>query len=355
MEERTKEHFGLSLIRKIGTYLGAHRIQKYLLLLGFVLLTTALFTLATFDYFIHTPKQKAASEQLFTVQNGQGLRVISENLKNSNLISSDLMFMIYLKLSGLSGTIKAGEYDISPSMPPVEIADILTKGRVTSKTITIPEGWTIAQIGSYLEQNGIVTKDSFVAATKDVYDYDFLEKKPAELSLEGFLFPDTYQVSVTSTPRSLVVMMLDNFGRRVTPEMRAAAANSGIGLYGALTLASVVEKEANKPADRKIVAGIFVSRLNEGMRLQSDVTVAYGVGEDKKELTAADLQTESPYNTYLVDGLPVGPICNPGVESINAVLYPELTDFRYFIAANEQMFYAKTLDEHNINVAKYLP
>ncbi len=342
-----------TFIQKTREYLAANVLQKYLLIAIGIILVIGLFIWGTFDHFVRTPLNRNASEKSFTVVNGEGLRVISTNLRNQKLISSDIMFMLYLKVSGLSGTIQAGEYRISPTMAPLQIADILTKGKVTSRSITIPEGWTISQIGEYLEKQGIAKKADFTTAAGGKYSYDFLEGKPDSVSLEGFLFPDTYQVSVTATPESLVKMMLDNFGKRVTPDLRAAS-KSGLGLYKTITLASIVEKEANKPADRKLVAGVFLSRLNEGMRLQSDVTVAYALGEDRKELTAADLQLNSPYNTYLVDSLPVGPICNPGLDSINAVVYPEITAFRYFIAANDQVYYAKTIEEHNANVAKYL-
>jgi len=343
-----------SFIQKTLEYFSNHKPLGYTFVAAVSVLLILVFTVVAFNIFIHTPKQKTAAAHTFTVVNGQGLRAISANLKKENFISSDLMFMVYMKLSGLSGTIQAGDYSISASMEPLEIADILTKGKVASKTVTIPEGWTVAEIGAYLEKQGVVTKKDFVTAASGSYNYDFLAGKPSDVSLEGFLFPDTYQVSVRATATSIVKMMLDNFGKRVTSDMRAAAEKSGLGLYGTVTLASVVEKEANKPADRKLVAGIFISRLNEGMRLQSDVTVAYALGEDKKDLTADDLKLDSPYNTYVVDGLPKGPICNPGLESINAVIYPEITAFRYFIAAKDQMYYANTIEEHNANVAKYL-
>lgn len=343
-----------SFMQKPLEYFSNHKLQGYAFVATVSLLIILIITLATFNYFVHTPKQKTASSRSFTVTNGQGLRAISANLKKENFIVSDLMFMLYMKLSGLSGTIQAGDYNISSSMEPLEIADILTKGKVASKTVTIPEGWTVAEIGAYLEKQGIVKAKDFEAAASQSYDYNFLAGKPSDVSLEGFLFPDTYQVSVKATPSGLVKMMLDNFGKRVTSDMRAAAEKSGLGLYGTVTLASVVEKEANKPADRKLVAGIFISRINEGMRLQSDVTVAYALGEDKKDLTADDLKLDSPYNTYVVDGLPKGPICNPGLESINSVIYPEITAFRFFIAANDQMYFANTIEEHNANVAKYL-
>ena len=323
--------------------------------MGFIALVVlaGLITILIFSSFINTGNG-AKNDRNFIVVNGQGLRLISTNLKNKNIISNDLLFMVYMKYSGLSGNIKAGDYILSPSMTPMQIADILSQGKVASRTITIPEGWTVAEIGTYLEKQEIVKKSDFISATSKEYSYDFLSSKPADVGLEGFLFPDTYQISITADAETIIRIMLDNFGKKITPDMRLAAKQTGFSLFETITLASVVEEEANKPADRKIVAGIFISRLNEDMMLQSDVTVAYALGEDRKELTAADIALDSPYNTYVVAGLPKGPISNPGLESINAVIYPEITAFRYFIAANDQIYYAKNIEEHNANVAKYL-
>lgn len=340
-------------IKKILIYFKQHTLLTKLIVISFVVSIFILLIWGSFNYFINTPYEKNAKTERFTVLSGEGIKVISTNLEKKGLISNNLLFMIYLEGSGLSGTIKAGDYELSASMDPLEIADILTMGKVSSVTITIPEGWTIDQIGTYLENKKIVKKSDFIAATKKNYSYDFLSDKPANLSLEGFLFPDTYKISVTATSESIIKMMLNNFDKKVTTDMRLVAKQSHLGLYKTIILASMVEKEANKSEDRKVVAGVFISRLNDGMKLQSDVTVEYALGK-KNKLTAEDLAYQSPYNTYIIDGLPIGPICNPGLESINAAIYPTLTDFRYFIAANNQVYYAKTLDEHNANVAKYL-
>jgi len=342
-----------SFIDKTLVYIKEKLWPKLLLGLIALVFLVALITFFIFSSFINTGNG-GKNDTNFVVVNGQGLKVISTNLKTKNIISNDLLFMIYMKYAGLSGNIKAGDYILSPSMTPMQIADILSQGKVASRTITIPEGWTVAEIGTYLEKQGIVKKSDFVLASNKEYSYDFLSSKPADVGLEGFLFPDTYQISITADSESIIKTMLDNFGKKVTLDMRLAAKQTGFSLYETITLASVVEEEANKPADRKIVAGIFISRLNEDMMLQSDVTVAYALGEDRKELTAADISLDSPYNTYVVAGLPKGPISNPGLESISAVIYPEITDFRYFIAANDQIYYAKNIEEHNANVAKYL-
>ena len=335
-------------------------IQKHkkLILSGLIALGALLVLFTSiagyYFYYINTPANKKGTEITFVVQKGDGVRKVSMNLEKDKIISQDLTFMIYLKLSGLSGNIQAGDYRLSPAMSPLTVADILTMGKVASKKITIPEGWTVDDIGTYLEKQGVCKKADFLIATKESYNYDFLADKPVGQGLEGYLFPDTYQISATSSPEQVIKLMLDNFGTKLTPELRAAIAGSKMNIHEVITLSSIVEREANKPTDRKVVAGIFESRLDEGMKLQSDVTVAYALSEDKKDLTAADLLLDSPYNTYVTPGLPIGPICNPGLESINAVIYPEITSFRYFIAVKDQMYYAKTIEEHNENIAKYL-
>jgi UPF0755 protein len=308
----------------------------------------------SFINFLNSPAKANAPEVNFQVHAGDGLRVVTSDLSRDGIVPNNIYFILYLKLSGLSGTIQAGNYRLSPAMTPLTVADILTKGRVASKSITIPEGWTIDQIGSYLQNNNIVTKEEFIEATKKNYSYDFLKGKPADVGLEGFLFPDTYQVSVSVTADQIVKMMLDNFDKRVTTDMRAAAQGSGYSVYQVVTLASIVEREVSKPEDRKVVAGIFLNRLNQGMKLQSDVTLEYALGVTKKTFTDEETQYPSPYNTYYVDGLPKGPICNPGLESINAVLYPQQTDFLYFLSVDGTTYFAKTLAEHEQNVAQYL-
>lgn len=319
-----------------------------------VILSFFAFMAAYYLYFLDKPLDKNAAETTFVITKGDGVRKIAANLEKDEIISQDLTFLIYLKLSGLSSSLQAGDYRLSAAMSPYTIADILTKGKVASKKITIPEGWTIDDIGTYLEKQGIVTKADFVAATKKNYEYDFLADKPAGQDLEGYLFPDTYQISVTANAEDIVRVMLDNFDKQLTTETRAAISGSGMNIYETVTLASIVEREVSKPEDRKVVAGIFLNRLNTGMALESCATVQYILKTSEKRLSYEQTRVESPYNTYLNTGLPVGPIGNPGSESIRAVLFPEKTDYYFFFSADGVTYYSKTLEEHNAKVAKYL-
>lgn len=335
-------------------------IQKYqkfflpaAIVAGALLLLFA-FAIGYYAYFLNTPANKKGAEITFVVTKGDGVRKVTADLKKDKIISNDFTFVVYLKLSGLSSSIQAGDYRLASSMSPRTIADILTKGKVASKRITIPEGWTIDDIGVYLEREGVTTKTNFILATTASYKYDFLTGKPADQGLEGYLFPDTYQISATATAGDIVKLMLDTFGEKLTPEIRAAIKGSGMNTYEVVTLASIVEREVAKPEDRKVVAGIFENRLNSGMALESCATIQYILKSNEERFTYEQTRVESPYNTYLYPGLPVGPIGNPGIDSINAVLFPERTSYLYFFSANGTTYYSKTLDEHEAKIAKYL-
>jgi len=318
------------------------------------LVTVLISMLGYYAYFLSTPLDKSATTTTFVVTKGDGVRKISANLEEKKIISADFTFMVYLKLSGLSSSIQAGDYTLSGSMAPKTVADILTKGKVTSKKITIPEGWTNDDIGTYLEKQGVVKKADFDLATKKAYNYEFLADKPATSDLEGYLFPDTYQISATANADDIVRLMLENFDEKLTPELRSAIKGSGMSIHETVTLASVVEREVAKPEDRKVVAGIFENRLNSDMALESCATIQYILKSDKVRFSYEETRVESPYNTYLHPGLPVGPIGNPGIDSISAVLYPEKSSFLYFFAAKGTTYYSKTLDEHEAKIAKYL-
>ena len=299
-------------------------------------------------------QNKVQKTTAFTIDKGEDVRLVVKNLSDANIINNDWPFLLYLKFKGLSSQLIAGEYQIGPKTTPMEVADILTNGRVASLKITIPEGWSNQQIADYLDKKNIVTKEDFLAATKKNYDYEFLKDKPSGTSLEGYLFPDTYQISYNAKSEDIINQMLKNFDKRVTPQIRSEIKASDESLFDVLTLASVVEREVSKPEDRKVVAGIFLLRLKEGMALESCATIQYILGVNKMQFTYEETRTESPYNTYLNKGLPVGPISNPGIDSINAVLYPQITDYLFFLSADGITYYSKTLDEHEAKKNQYL-
>jgi UPF0755 protein len=328
--------------------------EKILISLASLALMTIIFSVSYFDYYLNKPASKEKKEIEFVIKKGEGVREIAMELEGKELLKDDLPFLIYLKLSGHIADIKAGTYRLSSDNTPLEIVDILTKGKVASRKITIPEGWNNQEIAEYLEKQGMVKKAEFLAAAKENYDYAFLKDLPEDASVEGFLFPDTYQIPYHADSKYIINRMLENFDSKLTAETRAEIGASKYNVFHVVTLASIVEKEASKPQDRKTVAGIFLARLDEGQLLQSDVTLQYIYGLEKKSFSNDETTVDSPYNTYKYDGLPIGPITNPGMDAINAVLHPEMTDFRYFLAADGVVYYSKTLDEHETKKLKYL-
>jgi UPF0755 protein len=247
----------------------------------------------------------------------------------------------------------------------MEVAETLQHGRLQEKTITIPEGWRLEQITELLEEQGIATKEEFMAlAMADWPEFDFLADRPAGASLEGYLFPDTYQIGPEYGAREVIALMLQTFDGRVTPEMRARAEAQGMTLREVITLAGIVEREAMIPDERPVIAKVYLNRLEIIMHLGADPTVQYAKGYDPatgkwwNTLTAEDYQAvDSDYNTYTHYGLPPGPICNAGLDSIRAVLYPADVEYLYFlrndVKGDGSHVFAVTFDEHLANQAKY--
>jgi UPF0755 protein len=230
--------------------------------------------------------------------------------------------------------------------------------------ITFIEGWNNKDIAEYLEKSGIIKSEDFLKQQKNfnISNYSKLNQKPSNLDLEGYIFPDTYFIpknvpSGTLISNIILKKALDNFSQKITPEILEKAKNNGLNLHQLITLASIVEKESGKNLkERQLIAGVFYNRLKIGMPLQSDTTVNFVTGKSKAQSTLEDTKIDSPYNTYKYAGLPPGPICSPGLEAILATVEPAKTDYLYFLhdQKNGQVYFGKTLDEHNLNKAKYL-
>ncbi len=249
------------------------------------------------------------------------------------------------------------------------------------KTVRLIEGWTSRDIGQYLEGQGIWQSEEFLEAAgfprvdysqeKEMPqpldfsdDFSFLEDKPKNRGLEGYLYPDTYRVyAASSTPADLIEKMLLNFDKHLTTQMRADIAKQGKTIYEIITMASLLEKEApinyanGDNNDARIISGIFWDRIKAGQALQSCASLAYILGVNKVQYSAEDTQIESEYNTYKYRGLPPGPISNPGILAIEAAIYPISTNYNYFLtpAGSKEIIYATTYEEHLLNKNKYLP
>ncbi len=314
---------------------------------------------------INTPLDKNGSDVDFTITSGEGVNQISSNLKEANLINSDFYFKIYVWRQGLEKNFQAGDYILNPNMTMKEIVKILTLGDAIDKekTITIIEGWDIREINDYLVKEGIIKEQVFSDICNNpknykllVTNYEFFNGKPKNASLEGYLFPDTYRIFKDSTAEDIVQKMLNNFDNKLTQGMRDDIQKQGKSIYEIVTMASILEKEVRSFEDMKIVSGIFWDRIKNSQRLESCATLAYALGVNKDQYTVEDTNIDSPYNTYRNDGLPPGPICNPGLNAIKAAIYPTYTDYNYFLTDPEtgQTIYAVTYEQHLRNKAKYL-
>ncbi len=301
-----------------------------------------------------------------TIKSGESAREVVGDLLAAKVINSPNVAKLYFWQSGLGKKLQAGAYHLPARVSLKNLTEILAAGQAINqeKTVLVKEGMSINEITAYLKQQNLITDSSFadLAHTKitalpiEFKNYDFLADATAGADLEGYLFPDTYRIYNQDNGQALIKKMLSNFDSKLTPDLRAAIKAQGKTIFQIITMASIVQKEVRSNADMKIVAGIFYNRLALPQRLQSCATLAYCLGVNKDQYSLADTQVDSPYNTYRHDGLPPGPISNPGLDAIEAAIYPQKTDYLYFLSRsdNGQTVFARTLAEHNANKAKYL-
>ena len=302
----------------------------------------------------HQPAAIEGREQVIRVSRGAGLQQIAGQLHNAGLIRHPLPFVLYAKGKGLAPRLQAGEYVLSANMSPAEILDTLYRGRVMHHALTIPEGATLRDIAALVVAKDMGSKQRVLELGSDAAFIASLGL--AVPSLEGYLFPDTYHVTRDMDEGDLLALMARTFERNYAPEIVAKAEGLGLSRHAVVTLASLVEKEAQLDSERELIAAVFHNRLRRGMRLQCDSTVIYALGEAfEGNITKADLQIDSPYNTYRYAGLPPGPIANPGRRSIAAAVAPADVTYLYFVATRENgaHHFSNTLKEHNRAVRKY--
>lgn len=341
--------------------------------------------LRAFDYTVgrFTPEEVGQPASL-TIDAESNADTVADSLAEAGLLRSKFLFTTQLQVT--RGKLTPGTYQLRKGMSAQQIIERITTGQTEvaeapaeddgdepqvqagslgavadTFDITVVEGWRIEQIAEeYEERGGEGGADAFMEAVADVdrSQYDFLASLPEDASLEGFLFPETYTF-IADDPAQNVATMLETFDANVPQEWRDRANQMQIDLFTVLTFASLVEREAQDPEERATIADIYLSRYTEGWRLEADPTVQYAIGKRDGEWwftpTGEDLYFESPYNTYQNDGLPPGPIANPGAASIEAVLYPADTDFMYFVAIGDtgRHAFAATNDEQNANINQY--
>jgi len=312
---------------------------------------------------IYLPKEPGFTEtKFFLVKRGEGIKEISNNLKKQDLIQSTFLFRLYALIRGVAGNLQAGEYLLSSSMNIPEIVKKISSGDIIKEQITIIEGWNLRDIGWYFEDRGMFqTEELFelvgdLAKSKDFsLEFGFLKDKPKNLGLEGYLFPDTYEINKGIPLEEIVRKILKNFDRKLTPRLREEINRQGKTIFEIVTMASLLEKEVKTKEDKELVSGILWKRLETGMPLQVDATITYITGKKTTKISIEETQINHPYNTYKYLGLPPGSICNPGLESILAAMYPKSSQYWYYLSIPEgKTIFSKTLEEHNYAKAKYL-
>jgi UPF0755 protein len=302
--------------------------------------------------FLSTPPNQQAVEKIVVIERGMSLRLVAERLEQNGVITDKNLFMILARLSRNGKSIKAGEYKFTISMLPTEVLEILQEGKIFFRTATIPEGYTIFQIAELLDTLGFVDKETFLRLA---FDKQVASELNIEAdNLEGYLFPNTYNIHRGMTEEELIREMVKEFWQVMTPDLQEEIRQKGFTIHEIVTLASIIEKEARVGDERELIAAVYHNRLKINMKLDSDPTVIYGIENFDGNLTKNDLKNDSPYNTYKHRGLPPGPIANPGKASILAAIRPANVKYLYFVAKNDGTHeFSVNYQEHLRAVWKY--
>jgi UPF0755 protein len=299
------------------------------------------------------PPTLQGEEKQVLIPKGSTFREVVQALDEKGLLRSPTAFYLMARVSGVAGSVQAGEYELNTAMTPAVILHKLVSGDVVKYRITIPEGYTVRQIASRLAELGIITEQEEFLRAAFSSDFDAMLGIDGE-SVEGYLFPDTYLFSKAVAPQEVIRTMVGKFKRVYTPEFSQRAAELGLTDREVVTLASIIEKETGLSEERTLVSAVFHNRLKRGMPLASDPTVIYGIKDFDGNLRKRNLETKTPYNTYIIQGLPPGPIANPGRASIEAALYPAQVNYLYFVSRNDgSHHFSATLREHNAAVRRY--
>lgn len=319
-------------------------VNKFRFFLIIIILLSIILLIGLFfyaKYQISVPLNQDGEEQAFTINQGQGLKEIAQNLEQEGLIRGKTWFLSYILFRGWAAQMQAGEYTLNPSLSIIQISNKIFNGDVipSDVAITIPEGFTLKQIDARLAANNLIN--------------------PGELlnnpELEGYLFPDTYEFNKDDSLDEIIVEMMDNFSKKLDEDLLKEIERQGKKIKDIIIMASILEKEVPAYSDRQIVSGIFWDRIDNNYPLQSCATIAYILDIDKWIYSIEDTEIESEYNTYKNIGLPPGPINNPGLSAIKAAVYPIDTDYYFFLSAPDgQTIFSRTFEEHKENKEKYL-
>ncbi|MFC1700772.1 endolytic transglycosylase MltG [Patescibacteria group bacterium] len=294
-------------------------------------------------YQIATPLTDNVSEAKFIVEKDSSLKSIAIDLEEAGLIRNNKLFIGYVYYKGWGAKLQAGEYILSPSLNIIQIAKKIFKGDafINEIQITIPEGFNLRQIDARLAKSGLINQGDLLIQSQN---------------LEGYLFPDTYKFSEDENLNDIIDKMRNNFEAKVNEKLILDIDSQDKDIDEIITMASILEKEVRTYYDKQVASGIFWKRIDTNYPLQSCATIAYALGVDKWRYSIDDTKIDSPYNTYQNIGLPPRPICNPGLDSIKAAIYPIETEYNFFLSKPDtgETVFSKTFEEHNANKAKYL-
>ncbi|UCF90032.1 MAG: endolytic transglycosylase MltG [Desulfobacterales bacterium] len=298
------------------------------------------------------PANSSQGSKIITFHPGLTFKTATRILYQNEIIKHPKKFELLARIKGYDKQLKAGEYLLSSTMTPLKILDKIVKGTVILHKLTVPEGYNLYQIAEIVATEGFGTEADFIKAATDPA---FARRNGIEAdSLEGYLFPDTYYFRKGVSIETIITTMVDRF-RSVFQEAWAhQASNLGLSIHQVVTLASIIEKETGTAFERPLISSVFHNRLKRKMRLETDPTVIYGLKNFDGNITREHLETPSPYNTYKIQGLPPGPIANPGIASIEAALHPTDTSFLYFVSKKDKTHqFSNNLTDHNRAVRKY--
>lgn len=302
------------------------------------------------DFFVHLPIGNKSIE--IEIPKGANFRQAVEILSKEGLVRNKNLFIFIGRISGLDRKIKAGFYSIHGSMSPFDIFRALKNGQIIEYEITIVEGDSLREIGEKLSEKNIIDKDGFIKLSSDE---EFLASHEIDApTCEGYLFPDTYKIPKGMDPKDAIGMMIIRMHERYSGELNVRTSELGLSEREVLTLASIIEKEAVTDGERPLISAVYHNRLRKGIPLQADPTSIYGIKSSREKITERDLRRKTPYNTYVIKGLPPGPIASPGIKSIIAALYPAKVSYLFFVSNNDGTHsFSVTPGEHQAAVELY--
>jgi UPF0755 protein len=323
---------------------------------GFLILATAAFSTYLALSYTQSPASSQSHEVIFEVTPSMSFDSVSKDLQKAGVIKSSKLFYIYARVKGARGKLRVGEYSLNTNMVPGEVLAIITSGKSITRPFLVPEGYNVFEVADLYEKEGFGHKEEFLALA---FDKAFVKSLLGEEhdSFEGYLFPETYQITKFMTAKDVITAMVHRF-QIVFGEVTRMFPGSELKGHKAVTLASIIEKETGNPEERRRISSVFYNRLKKGMKLQTDPTIIYGIaaqtGKVPNNIHREDILKPTKYNTYVITGLPPGPIANPGREALMAAMNPEATEFLYFVSQNNgtHVFTSK-YEDHAAAVKKF--